>query len=151
MTIDEAIERCDRMKPNAYSRADKIRWLSELDGRVLRDIVQTHEWKQPGTGETDTVVGETPQDKGTEGGHKPGEAGIWFIGYDENTPGGTALLAPSPYEDIYINYLFMQIDFNNADFTRYNNSAAMFQAVYSDFADAYNRAYIPLQKHSIRI
>ena len=136
MTIDEAIERCDRMKPNAYSRADKIRWLSELDGRVMRDIVQTHEGKQPETGETDTVVGEAPQDKETEGGHKPGEAGTWFIGYDENTPGGTALLAPSPYEDIYIKYLFMQIDFNNAEFTRYNNSAAMFQAVYSDFADA---------------
>ncbi len=39
MTIDVAIERCDRMKPNAHSRADKIRWLSELDGRVMRDII----------------------------------------------------------------------------------------------------------------
>lgn len=136
MTIDEAVERCDRMKPNTYSRADKIRWLSELDGRVLRDIIQAH---------------EPPLKKEIENTDNLSEPRTWFIGYDENTPGGTALLAPSPYEDIYVKYLFMQIDFNNAEFTRYNNSAAMFQAVYSDFADAWNRAYTPLQKHSIRI
>ena len=134
MTIDEAIERCDRTKPNAYSRADKIRWLSELDGRVLRDLIQTHEPPTDGIMEDKTKKPEN-----------------WFIGYDENTPGGTSLLAPSPYEDIYVKYLFMQIDFNNAEFTRYNNSAAMFQAVYSDFADAWTRAHIPLQKHSIRV
>ena len=34
MTIREAIELVDRLKPNQYGSADKLRWLSELDGAV---------------------------------------------------------------------------------------------------------------------
>lgn len=43
MTIDEAIELCDRMKPNHYEKEDKLRWLSELDGRIRIEILDTHE------------------------------------------------------------------------------------------------------------
>ena len=42
MTIREAIELVDRLKPNQYGSADKLRWLSELDGIVYRDIICTH-------------------------------------------------------------------------------------------------------------
>lgn len=125
MTIDQAIERCDEMKPNSYDREDKIRWLSELDGRITADILLTHE----------AAPGETAQGA--------------FPGYDSATDGGTELLVKAPYEDVYIKYLFSQIDFNNAEFTRYNNSAAMFSAVYAAFADAYNRTHMPIQNHSI--
>ena len=31
MTIREALETVDRLKPNQYGSADKLRWLSELD------------------------------------------------------------------------------------------------------------------------
>ena len=34
MTIREAIELVDRLKPNQYGSADKLRWLSELDGAM---------------------------------------------------------------------------------------------------------------------
>ena len=35
MTIREALETVDRLKPNQYGSADKLRWLSDLDGTVL--------------------------------------------------------------------------------------------------------------------
>ena len=39
MTIREAIALADAQSPNAVERALKIRWLSELDGRVDREIL----------------------------------------------------------------------------------------------------------------
>lgn len=39
MTIREAITLADEMAPNAISEALKIRWLSELDGRVEQEIL----------------------------------------------------------------------------------------------------------------
>ena len=124
MTINEAIQRCDSMKPNAYSCCDKRRWLSDLDGMVFHEIFKTH------TGMTDDEV---------------------FSGYDGDTPGGTTLLVTPPYEDVYIKYLFAQIDFNNAEYTRYNNDVAMFQVTYNAYADYCNRTYMPKQAHKITL
>ena len=41
MTLDEALAVCDRAKPNQYSRSEKIRWLSDADGLVQREILDT--------------------------------------------------------------------------------------------------------------
>ena len=40
MTPNEAIEIVDRLKPNAYSEEDKLRWINELDGMVQRLVIQ---------------------------------------------------------------------------------------------------------------
>ena len=47
MTIREALETVDRLKPNQYGSADKLRWLSELDGAVYREILTQHEMDVP--------------------------------------------------------------------------------------------------------
>ena len=39
MTIREAIALADEQKPNQVSKALKLRWLSELDGRVMCEII----------------------------------------------------------------------------------------------------------------
>ena len=77
MTIIEAINRIDGLKPNIYSQSEKVRWLSQLDGFVKNDIIDTHE----------------------------GSDAITFSGYDDETSIDTVLLIPSPYEDVYIHYL----------------------------------------------
>ena len=46
MTPNKAIEIVDRLKPNAYSEEDKLRWLNELDGMVQSLVIQTDEVKQ---------------------------------------------------------------------------------------------------------
>lgn len=48
MTIREALETVDRLKPNQYGSADKLRWLSELDGAVYREILTQHETQTGG-------------------------------------------------------------------------------------------------------
>lgn len=46
MTPNKAIEIVDRLKPNAYSEEDKLRWINELEGMVQRLVIQTDDVKQ---------------------------------------------------------------------------------------------------------
>ena len=115
MTIIEAINRTDSVKPNAYSQQEKVRWLSTLDGTVKNEIIDTHE--------------------GTEE--------IIFSGYNDETPLNTELLIPAPYEDVYIRYLEMQIDYANGEYGKYNNSAAAYNTAFSAFEKYYNREHMP--------
>lgn len=123
MTIEEAIELCDRMKPNHYEKDDKLRWLSELDGRIRIEILDTHE----------------------DGPSEP------FTGYDENTPGDTVLLVMPPYDGLYLHYLGAQVDYYNAEYARYNNGIGAFSSVYAEYADWYNRSHTPKQDNSVRL
>lgn len=118
MTIIEAINQIDVLKPNNYSQEDKIRWLSTLDGVIKKNIIDTHE----------------------------GAEAITFNGYDEATALDTVLLIPAPYDDIYIRWLETQIDYANADYGKYSNSMTMYNAAYEEFVRYYNRNHMPLGK-----
>ena len=103
MTVIEAVNRIDSVKPNNYTQADKVAWLSQLDGRVKAEIIDTH----------------------------------------EDTPLGTALLVPYPYDELYPLWLEARIDYANSEYTRYNNSMAMFNTAYADYERYYNRTHMP--------
>lgn len=127
MTLDEAIARCDALKPNQYSPDEKIQWLSTLDGMIWHEILAVHEAAE---GETLPAA---------------------FAGYTGETDRATVLLAAEPYSDLYPKYLAAQIDFCNAEFGRFNNSAALFNSVYDDYSRWYNRTHAPLQNNSVRL
>ena len=118
MTLMEAINKIDVLKPNGYTPTEKTRWLSTLDGRIKTNIIDTHE----------------------------GGEDVVFHGYDDKTPLDTVLLVPAPYDDIYIHYLEMQIDYTNSEYGKYNNSMAMYESAYSAFANHYNRTHMPKGK-----
>ena len=120
MTVSEAISRVDNLKPNQFDNTTKTRWLSELDMRIHKEIILTHEHESP----------------------------IDFNGYD-NEDGSMKLLAEDPYSDLYIQWLFAKIDYNNGEFDRYANSYIMFNNAYADYANMYNRTHMPLQNNSI--
>ena len=115
MTIREALETVDRLKPNQYGSADKLRWLSELDGAVYREILTQHEMDVP------AFACYTP------------EADL----------DGTVLLIEWPYDEIYRWYLEMKIDDANGEMAKYNNSAAKYNMYYQAYQNAYNRAHLP--------
>ena len=117
MTIIEAINKIDTFKPNTYTQLDKVKWLSELDGLIKTEIIDTHE----------------------------GGSEIIFSGYDENTDINTKLLVSAPYEDIYIKWLESKIDYNNAEYGKYNNSSTAYNHAYSAFERYYNRHNMPIQ------
>ena len=115
MTAAQAIDRTDRLKPNSYAYADKLVWLSQLDGTIRREIIDTHEG------------GMTEE----------------FVPYTEEGGGERTLLAEPPYDEMYIHYLASQIDYYNGEYDRFNNSNGMFEAVCSAFRSACNRAHPP--------
>lgn len=115
MKIIEAINKLDNSKPNTYTTPEKIAWLSELDGRIKKEIIDTHEAAEE----------------------------ITFNGYTDNDT-DTELLVPSPYDDIYIRWLEAYVDYSNGEYGKYNNSMAMFNAKYSSYEKYYNRNHMPI-------
>lgn len=117
MTIREAIEQVDHLKPNQYTREEKIRWLSTLDGQIWREAILTHDMPH-----TDSF-----------GGYAPG------VDMD------TELLVQVPYDvDIYINYLQARIDRENSETAKYNQSITMYNTAYSTYLNWLNRTYHPI-------
>ena len=117
MTIIEAINKVDVLKPNNYTQTEKVKWLSNLDGLIKSEIIDTHE----------------------------GGEDIVFNGYEDTTPVETEMLVPYPYDDLYIKWLESQIDYNNAEYQKYNNSTTAYNNAYSAFERYYNRQHMPKQ------
>lgn len=65
MTVTEAINTIDALKPNAFTQEEKLRWLNEVDGIIKKTIIDTHEngvdWTEH-TAEGDTLLAEAPYD-----------------------------------------------------------------------------------------
>lgn len=118
MTIAEAISLVDKLKPNSYTDVQKIGWLSNLDGQVFKEIFQTH--------------ADSPIDS--------------FEGYEKASP-DTELLIPYPYcEDIYNYFLQKNIDKENGETAKYNQSVTLFNNAFLAFQNYYNRTHMPIGK-----
>ena len=116
MTIQDAIARTDTLKFNTYEMADKISWLSKLDWMLKRLIINTHE----------------------------GAEEIPFSGYNADTDPETELLAPAPYDEMYLRWLEAQIDLANGEIEKYNASIMLFNTEYGAYENYYNRNHMPL-------
>lgn len=123
MTIIDALSRTDEVKPNSYSQGEKVAWLSTLDGKVKREIIDTHE-----RCDKDCCVN------------------VAFDGYNPNEDLQTKLLIPAPYDEVYLRWLEAQIDYANGEYGKYNNSITMFNNAYASFANFYNRTHMPIGK-----
>ena len=49
------------------------------------------------------------------------------------------LILPRPYDELYVTYIIMQIQFDQEEYGAYNNSNAMFTAQYQSAQSYYNR------------
>ena len=48
MTVDQVIDRVDRLKCNAYTLREKREWLAQLEGLIRANILDTHSPAVPG-------------------------------------------------------------------------------------------------------
>lgn len=116
MTIGEAIKLVDRLKPNQFTTAQKVGWLSDCDSNIYRKIVETHE--------------------------KPDFMPDEFVGYALDDLDGR-LLAPPPYDVMYKYFLEAQIDLYNKELNNYNNTSKLFNSAHEEFENWYNKRYMP--------
>lgn len=115
MTIIEAINKLDALKPNTYSQEDKVKWLSELDAKVKILIVDTHE----------------------------GDENVSFTGYDNDTDLHTELLIPEPFDECYLRWMEAQVHYLNDEFGKYNNAMKRYNSVWDAYKSYYNRTHMP--------
>lgn len=106
MTYQSCITMVDTMQPNKVPTTIKKRWLSELEGRLQVEM-----------------EGASPEEL-----YPPEEAEELFI-QDPDT-----LTAPFPFDNIYWMYLLAMLDFLAGDSARYENSAALFNSAYQNYA-----------------
>lgn len=111
MTIREALTRCDALQHNTFSQAQKLQWLSELEGLVHQLILQNRE----------------------------GEPERTFPGFDEHTDPATPLAAEEPFAEMYLYFLQSRIHYHNGEPERCNNANAMFRQVWEEYANYVNR------------
>lgn len=122
MTIQEALDRVDLMRPNGMKKEFKIAALSELDGLIHREIISRHC-------------------------RLAGESDAEYEGYTEETDPGTILAAPFPYDEIYTYWLCCKVDYQNLEMDKYNNDRTMFNNAYDTLADWWTRTHMPKQRN----
>ena len=120
MTVQDAILRADELRPNTFSEDMKFLWLSELDGRVKTEILDTHE------------------------GFENVEMPSYNLGNRTES-----LFVTEPYSDMYIYWLFMKMDFMNGEIDRFNNDAMMHNTSWLAFSNYINRNFPPRKKAEI--
>ena len=105
MTVDEAINFVDEVKPNSFSMRIKVMWLSSLEGRIGANVFLM----------------------------APAEVeNLKFSLSDENFKRERELIVKPPHDDIYIFWLEAQIDYHNGEYNKYQSSMAMYNAALGD-------------------
>jgi hypothetical protein len=133
MTIAQAIEKVQSLKPSQYTTADMVGWLAQQDGQIDVEVIRTHE------GAPDTEF--EPYDPEGNYDNPEGEAYL----------GDTVLLIPFPYDNAYIDLLSSRIDWYNREYSAYNNTRAAWDASYAAFLAFYNREHLPKAGPSITV
>ena len=120
MKIIEAISRLDSLISNTYTEKNKVEWLSGVDSMIKKHIIDTHE----------------------------GAEDVVFSGYNESTDLQTELLAPAPYDEMYLMWLEAQIHYHNGEYDKYNNAIVMFNTNYESYQAYYTRNHLPVTRGS---
>lgn len=119
MTILQAIQKIDTLKPNTYTQSEKVAWLNTIEGLIKRNVIDTHE---------------------------DGED-IEFTGYDQDTPVDTEMIVYEPYDELYVLWLEAMINYTNGEFVKYNNTIIRVNDMQQAFANDYNRRHMPIGTH----
>ena len=117
MTIQNVIDRVDRLRPNYMDRDLKVAYLQDLDQMVYNEVLLKHKHE---------AAEEVPPD------------------YSGDRTGETKLLVPEPYTEMYIHWLCAKIDLMNQEIDKYNNDTALFQTAYGTMCDWWNRTKMPI-------
>lgn len=145
MTIQEALDRIDTMRPNMVRREIKIAALSELDGLIHREIILNHEsgGNRPMT-PAEQIIWLEPAERDFD--QTEAEEEETFAGYTTETDPETELLAAFPYDEMYTWWLASKIDWQNLEIDKYNNDRALFNNAYDTYSDWYTRTHMPKQR-----
>lgn len=119
MTLQQVLDEIDEKKANTMSLARKLKYISDVEGKVHAEILMKHE--HDAEDETCPV-------------------------YDEDTNADeTEMLVPDIYADLYIYYVLIKIDEDHQEEDKESNNRVRFKNAWDDFACYWTREHMPLQ------
>lgn len=119
MTIREAIAMADEMKPNAFSTATKVFWLSRLDGTIAAELMLMAQGEQEN------------------------------FKYSADNLDQELLVNP-PYDDLYLYWLEAQIDYQNGEYDKYDNTMQRYNKRLSAFCKWFRDYWDPVQGYGCK-
>lgn len=121
MKLGKVIETVNRIKGQQYDTEIMTSWINEIEGQAIDETVNRAEGFS-----------------------------VEFKPFDYKNDMDAVLVIPDRFEDVYLNYIYAKIDFNNQDTERYNNDVAMFNAAYEAYSAWFRRTNMPKQRNSFR-
>lgn len=170
-TINEVLERTNRVRPDAVDDETKAAWLIELDNQLYQEIILCHQVHAGPSKRGPVDVCPVCGGWGLDGGGRPkepengenAEGTVYnaILDYSECPVCGwselpsppmrypedgdsPALLVPAPYDGLYDLYLWSKVDFVNRERDNYNNSLGAYYAALDEWRQKYNREHLPL-------
>lgn len=122
MKLFELITEIDQVRPNQYDNDQKTKWVSEIEGMIIDEILNMAEGNE-----------------------------IEFSGYKYALDSEKELMLPDRFCDIYEHYLKAKIEFYDEETDIYNNEVAAYQSAYNQYAAWYRRNHMPKQPAKIDI
>lgn len=116
MTVNELIEMVDRLHPNQFTAADKLRWLNQVEKTIWNEIVTKHEGVEEGA----TAPSYT------------------------STSSTQTLLAEDPYSRLYPAWMDAQIAYYNREGGKYADAITVFNSAYDQYRNYYHSKHMPI-------
>ena len=126
MTISQALSRVDALCPNTRPIAEKLAWLSQVDGQILELMSGYDSPTHPAVG--------APSER--EPAH--------LIPYGEDDL-GVELLIPFPHDEVYVHYLHAMIMYAMGEFSKYENAMVQYNNAMQQFRVGFARTHMPIQ------
>lgn len=145
MKIKDAIADADSLQNNNFSRYMKIKWLGELEEKIMNEQFATHETLNEYEMRDWILYIRNiflPLYTDNEETQESLELDI-----DEDTE----LYAPLQYRNIYTNYLLSKYALHSGEYERASIFETRFWSEYNEFCNYINRTYKPLQNNKIEV
>lgn len=120
-TIRNIVDRVDELRPNQYSEAMKLAWLSELEGKIAADVmlmrideIRNLEYSHPESMEAEPLV-------------------------------------TYPHQEVYVYWLMAQIDFANGEYNKYQNSMEMYNQYFGNYVRWFANTYEPAKGYPDKV
>lgn len=151
-TINEVLERVNRVRPDALDDKTKAGWLIELDGKLYQEVILRHRLTSgrglrgpvgacPACGGTD-IQYDRVMDSSRCAACGWSDLPKTVQQYPED--GDAPLLVGAPYDNLYDLYVMAQVDFYNREMDNYNNSALAYNTALDEWKKAYHLGHAPI-------
>ncbi|MCH5199236.1 MAG: hypothetical protein J1E34_10075 [Oscillospiraceae bacterium] len=122
MTITQVIQNVEQMRSPTGEAELLISFINDLEWRIKREIIDNSE----------------------DGDGYP------FFGYSSENDMNTELLAPPPYDEVYVQYCCYKMDLRENQIANANNSLERFENILDNLSRYWIRTHFPKQRSLLK-